>query len=389
MKKIIFFIGLILGMVSVHAQKTDSIRFSLLTCEPGSEIYALFGHSAIRYENPAKDQDWVFNYGMFSFRDPNFVWRFVKGETDYQLGVVPFNYFEAEYALRGSSVHQQVLNLSSEEKLRLLKLLETNYLPQNRVYRYNYFYDNCTTRARDKVEESIAGKVVYPENKKDISFRDILHEFTDGSEWSEFGIDLCLGSEADKPINLRKQMFAPFYLLDAAREAQIARGDSLVPFIREEFKVVDVEPEEFEAGFPLSPMTCALIWLLISCSIVWVSIQKGKIYWAWDAFLFGIQGLGGCVIAFLFFFSLHPTVGSNWMILMFNPIPLFYLPIMIYKGIKGKKDLYHAYNAAVLTIFICSIPFLPQKINPTVLPLALNLLITSAGHLYIYYKRHL
>ena len=72
-------------MMPMQAMSSDSIRLSLLTCAPGTEIYALFGHSAIRYEHPALQRDWVFNYGMFSFSEPNFVMRFVKGETDEEL----------------------------------------------------------------------------------------------------------------------------------------------------------------------------------------------------------------------------------------------------------------------------------------------------------------
>lgn len=374
-------------LCSAWAAPMDSVRISLLTCAPGSEIYALFGHTAIRYENPEQQQDWVFNYGMFSFKDPNFVMRFVKGETDYQLGVMPFNYFEAEYALRGSSVYQQVLNLSDAEKIKLVRLLEENYLPSNRVYRYNYFYDNCTTRARDKIEESIQGKVVYPENEKSVSFRDILHEFTAGSEWSEFGIDLCLGSEADEPIDDRKQMFAPFYMLEAARKAMIHQTDTIVPFIREEFKVVDAVLDD-EPAFPLSPMTCALLLLLTTTIIVGWDIRRGRQVWGWSVLLFALQGIGGCIIAFLFFFSIHPTVGSNWLLVMLNPIPLLYLPIMVYKAIKGKKDPYHWLNTIVLTSFIILMPFIPQEFNATVLPLALILLLPSLGHLYLYYWKH-
>jgi len=384
---LISLVGMVVA-VMVYANTLDSVRISLLTCAPGTEIYALFGHSAIRYENPSQKQDWVFNYGMFSFREPNFVYRFLKGETDYQLGVIPYSYFEAEYAMRGSSVYQQVLNLTGEEKVKLIRLLEENYLPANRVYRYNYFYDNCTTRARDKIEESISGEVVYPESRKEISYRDIIHTYTEGHEWSELGIDLCLGADADKRADVRGQMFAPFYMKALADGAMIHRGDTVVPFIKEEFKVVDVEREEVD-GFPLSPMCCAWALLALTCLVVICGIKRGGITWMWDMLMFGVQGLGGIVIAFLFFFSIHPTVGSNWMIVMFNPIPLFYLPIMIYKSVKGEKDAYHWVNTAVLTSFIILMPVVGQKFNPTVLPLALSLLLTSVGHLYIYKRRHL
>ena len=387
MRRFLLSILFLTALLPMWSSPMDSVRISLLTCAPGSEIYALFGHSAIRYENLEKDQDWVFNYGMFSFKEPNFVMRFVKGETDYQLGVVPFRYFETEYALRGSSVYQQVLNLMDEEKVRLISLLEENYLPSNRVYRYNYFYDNCTTRARDKVEESIQGKVVYPETEKEVSFRDIIHEFTAGSEWGEFGIDLCLGSEADEPIDERKQMFAPFYMMEAARGAMIHRADTVVPLVLEEFKVVDAVLEA-EPAFPLSPMTCAMGLLVATAFVVGWGIRKGRPCLAWNVLMFFLQGLGGCIVAFLFFFSLHPTVGSNWLLMLFHPLALFYLPIMIYRGIKGKKDPYHWLNVVLLTSFMILMPFISQEFNLTVLPLALSLLLVSVGHIYTYYLKN-
>ncbi|EJX03221.1 hypothetical protein EVA_08673, partial [gut metagenome] len=197
------------------------MRVSLLTCAPGTEIYALFGHTALRYENRTTGEDWVFNYGLFSFDAPHFVYRFVKGETDYQLGVSRFSSFQASYAMRGSSVYQQELNLTSAEKHRLWNLLEANYRPENRVYRYNFFYDNCTSRARRMIEQCVDGKVVYPQGNPSLSFRDIVHEFTAGHPWSELGIDLCLGSEADEPIDSLQQLFAPFYMRAAAQQAQI------------------------------------------------------------------------------------------------------------------------------------------------------------------------
>ena len=142
MRKWIFWLLLLGCLPSLRAEdiKTDSIRLSLLTCAPGEEIYALFGHTAIRYENFTRKQDLVFNYGMFSFHTPNFVMRFLMGKTDYQLGVVRYKDFEVEYAMRGSSVYQQTLNLTEDEKWELVRLLDENYHPANRIYRYNYFY---------------------------------------------------------------------------------------------------------------------------------------------------------------------------------------------------------------------------------------------------------
>ena len=215
------------------ASGNDSIRLSLLTCAPGEEIYSLFGHTAIRYEDPANGIDAVFNYGLFSFNTPNFILRFSLGETDYQLGATDYARFAAEYAFDGRSVWQQTLNLSKEEKAELIRLLQENYLPENRVYRYNFFYDNCATRPRDKIEESIDGKVIYPAEPQDgsLSFRDIVHQYCKGHPWARFGIDLCIGSEADRPITQRQMMFAPFYLMDAFAGAQIVHDSVQRPLV--------------------------------------------------------------------------------------------------------------------------------------------------------------
>ena len=384
-----FIFCLFMGVAfSVQSQSTDSIRFSLLTCAPGTEIYSLFGHTAIRYENYTRRIDVVFNYGMFSFNTPNFIFRFVAGETDYQLGITPYSYFEAEYAMRGSSVYQQVLNLTQSEKERLLTILENNYLPENRIYRYNYFYDNCTTRARDKIEECIEGKVVYPDSLSGKSYRSIVHEFTAGSPWDEFGIDLCLGAEADKEINKRQQMFSPFYMKYYASNAYIVdAGGTRRPLILDETKIVDVELEEVQPGFILSPLMCGALFLALCVVMAWGQWKTQRIWWGWDIVLYGLQGLAGCIIAFLFFFSVHPTVGSNWLLILFNPIPLLYLPFMVYKAVKRKKDYYHVGNMVYLTLFITILPFCGQEFNLTVLPLALGLLVTSASHVLVWNKK--
>lgn len=378
----VLLIGLsLLISLQSYSQKNDSIQFSLLTCAPGTEIYSLFGHTAIRYQNFTQNRDLVFNYGMFSFSTPNFIFRFVKGETDYQLGITEFAPFEAEYMFRGSSVYQQVLNLTQEEKNRLLELLVLNYQPQNRIYRYNYFYDNCTTRARDQIERCIDGKVIYPDSVEEKSFRGIVHEFTKGFQWEELGMDLCLGAEADETIDMRRQMFSPFYMRAFADRAYIEEPDGKVrPLVLKEEVIVNAERDEDEAGFPFSPMTCAIAFLVVNVLFAVLQVLKKKIYWGWDIVLYLSQGIAGCIISFLFFFSVHPTVGSNWMILLFNPIPLLYLSFMVYNDVKRNNDRYHIVNLAYLTFFMLLMPVIPQEFNLTVLPLALGLWCNAMSH---------
>ena len=343
------------------ASDNDSIRLSLLTCAPGEEIYSLFGHTAIRYEDPVNGIDAVFNYGLFSFNTPNFILRFSLGETDYQLGATDYAHFAAEYAFDGRSVWQQTLNLSKEEKAELIRLLQENYLPENRVYRYNFFYDNCATRPRDKIEESIDGKVIYPAEPQDgsLSFRDIVHQYCKGHPWARFGIDLCIGSEADRPITQRQMMFAPFYLMDAFAGAQIVHDSVQRPLISGKELIVDALPEEEESGWMPTPFQCSLLLFILTAAATIYSIRKRTGLWGVDLILFGAAGIVGCVLAFLALFSEHPAVSSNFLLLVFHPGQLLLLPYIIYCVRKGKKCWYLTLNLVVLTLFMVLFPLIP------------------------------
>lgn len=380
---------LLLPFGRTAAAANDSIRLSLLTCAPGEEIYSLFGHTAIRYENPSQGIDVVFNYGLFSFNTPNFIFRFSLGETDYQLGVTEYERFAAEYEYYERSVWQQTLNLTDQEKAELIRLLQENYRPENRTYRYNYFYDNCATRPRDKIEESIAGQVIYPAEPQDGSrtFREIVHQYCKGHPWSRFGIDLCIGSEADRPITQRQMMFAPFYLMDAFAGAQIKNDSIQRPLVSSTELIVDATPEPENSGWTPTPLQCSLLLFMLTAAATIYGIRRRTGLWGVDLFLFGMAGIVGCVLAFLALFSVHPTVSSNFLLLVFHPGHLLFLPYIIYCDRKRKKCWYMTLNLVVLTLFIVLFPIIPQRFDLAVVPLALCLLIRSASNLIVTSKK--
>ncbi len=374
--------------------KDDGIRLSLLTCGPGDEIYSLFGHTAIRYENPRKGLDIVFNYGLFSFNTPNFILRFTLGETDYQLGATDFRHFVAEYMMTGRDVWQQTLNLTPEEKERLIYQLEENYKPENRVYRYNFFYDNCATRPRDQVEKAIGKRLHYAEDMEmtdtGVSFRDIVHQHCQDHPWSGFGIDFCLGSLADRPINRRQMMFAPFYLKDFMATAMLtdSAGVASIPLVSATEQIVRIPEEAKEVGsFVPTPLQASLLLLVLIVIVTLWGLRKGKVWWGIDLILFLLAGIGGCFLFLLSFFSQHPTVNPNYLLFVLHPLHLFVLPFMLYKVIKRRLSYYMCANFVVLTLFIVFWGVIPQNIHPAILPLALCLLVRSANSIIIYRKQ--
>lgn len=382
---------------AIAKHEPDSIRLSLLTCAPGEEIYSLFGHTAIRYEEPEKGVDIVFNYGLFSFNTPNFILRFALGETDYELGATSYQRFAAEYEYFGRSVWEQELNLTPAEKKHLINLLEDNLRQENRIYRYNFFYDNCATRPRDKIEEGIQGQLIYSplcKAEEPKTFRDIIHQYTAGHPWAQFGIDFCIGVDADNPITDRQMMFAPFYLKNAFEEAKINRDSTVRPLVSNNRKIIDCEQWPEQISEPesdiwdiMTPLRCSLLLLILVSGATIYGIRKRKSLWGLDTLLFSAAGIAGCIITFLALFSQHPAVSTNYLLFVFHPLELFCLPFVIFKERKGQKSWYHLANAVVLTLFIVLFPVIPQRIDFAVLPLALCLLIRSASNLILTYKK--
>lgn len=393
-----FSIILLLCLPAARAQEStkdapDSIRISLLTCASGEEIYSLFGHTAIRYENYTRGIDAVFNYGIFNFNAPNFILRFALGETDYQLGAGNYERFAAEYYYLERDVWQQELNLTSKEKEKLVALLEKNYRPENRVYRYNFFYDNCATRPRDLIEKSIDGTLQYADNMTDAntgtSFRDLLHKYSEGHPWSRFGMDLCMGSQADKAINRRLMMFVPFYVQEYFNRARITDDEGRSrPLVLNEEKIITTGSGETEQSlYGFTPMQAALFLFILTAAATICGIRRRKTLWGIDLVLFFAAGVAGCILAFLALFSQHPAVSPNYLLFVFHPLHLFCLPCMLNRVRKRKRSRYMLANFIVLTLFILLWLVIPQRFPLAVLPLALCLLIRSASNLILTYDK--
>ena len=209
-KKILFLFALIFFLPSTaKAQSDRQLRVSLITCFPGQEVFELYGHTAIRITDGQSDM--VYNFGLFSFNKPNFIYRFVKGETDYAVGSYPMIYFLPEYIERNSKVVEQILNLSNSQAKALQARLDSLCLPENREYRYNYVLNNCATRPRDLIKETIGGINFPTPADTTLTFRDIMRRYSPNYPWYQFGIDLALGSGIDRIVTAREQMFAPVF----------------------------------------------------------------------------------------------------------------------------------------------------------------------------------
>ena len=342
------FLGIMLLMPGTFVQaQTDSIEISLLTCSPHEEIYSLYGHTALRWHDLSKGDDIAFNWCVFDFHKPYFVLRFVFGLTDYELAAYPFDRFWPYYQQWGSSITEQVLNLTNDEKRKLKKLLAENLEPENRVYRYNFFYNNCSTKPRDVVEKSINGQVIYNEREDYTpSFRDMVRECNRNHLWSKCGNDMLLGLKADMKTNRSEQEFLPMNLMQDFAHAQIYKDGEYRPLVKEQHMLVMPGVQQIEPDFILTPTEMALILLVISLAIALYEWKRKKVAKWYDVLLMTVQGLAGLVLTVMIF-SQHPTTSLNLNLLLFNPLPLIFIPAII----KGKRGLWRKVQFAMLILF--------------------------------------
>jgi len=375
---------------SQHFILSDSARISLITNAPSDRaIYTLFGHTALRVKDVPNGIDVIFNYGIFDFQSDNFIYRFMKGETDYMVVASDFQRYNMDYHFGGVDTYEQALNLTKNEKQAVWDFLMVNILPENRVYRYNYFFDNCSTRPRDIIEKNIEGEIIYKPTNKNQTFRDLVHEYTNPYPWIRFGIDLVIGSEADRKASDYEKMFLPLYLMDAYEGAIVkTSGGQERKLVSEEY-VLYLNEDKTDILSPVDyPLICGCILFIITVAILWLTFRKkslaaGKFF---DVALFFVAGIAGCIIAFMVFVSEHPCTGSNWNLVWLNPLQLVFAFLFLVKRCAKCVYYYHFINFALLSLFLVCLALIPQQLETAFIPYILSIWLRS-GTNFVQYKQ--
>ncbi len=364
----LFFACVFLFSIKGFSQ-TDScnLRISLLTCSPGEDLYSTFGHSAIRVTDTGSNSDIVYNYGTFNFDEPGFYTKFTRGKLLYYISTEKFDSFQGFYHDEGRGITEQILNLSCAEKYNMLLLLQTNLRPGNRYYKYDFTFDNCTTRLRDLVEKSAASPVHFREILKTQStFRDLIYEYLNynDKQWSKLGIDILLGSPLDVKMTPHEVMFLPDYLMKSFDNATIG-GRPLVSVKHNLFNTINTPKKKNIFADPLFIFAC--LFLLIVLLSFSKNLLIKRMLFAFDGFLFFMTGLLGIVLIFMWTGTEHLMTKDNYNLLWAwptNVIAAFY--------IHSKKQfairyfiIYSVFNLLLIVFWF----FLPQHLNPALIPI--------------------
>ncbi|TDQ29283.1 uncharacterized protein DUF4105 [Zeaxanthinibacter enoshimensis] len=303
-----------------RAQLSPEAEISVITCGPGSELYASFGHSAFRVRDPLKGLDLVYNYGTFDFNTPGFYTKFAKGQLLYSLSRNSFENFLYTYQLEDRWVKEQLLSLDQEEKNKVLQFLEYNYLPENRDYLYNFLDENCSTKIPEVLERALPGRLALDNNYLDhrYTFRQLIQQYLRTNSWASLGIDLALGSVIDRKASPREHMFLPDYVYRQMNHAQL-NGDSLV---KKERSILEKQKKDPPAAFIFTPAFWLILLFILTAAITYIDLRKGSRSRALDGFLFLLTGILGVLIIFLWFFTDHTATLYNYNILWAFPLNL-------------------------------------------------------------------
>ena len=346
------------------AQDSSRIRISLLTCTPGEELYATFGHSALRIIDSNSVTDHVYNFGTFNFDDAGFYLKFIKGQLKYYVNVEEFDDFKFDYIAENRGITEQVLNFTVVEKITIHRALIENIKEENKFYMYDFFYDNCTTRLRDIIVKYHHPSPLLPAvMPTTYTFRNAIHQYLDDNhkDWSKFGIDILLGAPTDAVMTNAQQEFLPENLLKALDST---KNTTIVSTSKNLY----VLGETNNKSSLFTPLVLFSLFLLV---FVFLSFFKNKnalnILSLLDSFLFFTVGLLGIILVLMWVGTDHIMTKNNYNLLFAWPMHIVYAFFM-HKNTKRVKT-YSLLVAVFLILFLCCWFFVAQKMNNALLPL--------------------
>jgi hypothetical protein len=356
---------------------SEHTRVSLLTSSPGEDLYAQFGHSAIRITDTLSGQDLVFNYGLFDFNTPGFYVKFIRGKLPYQLGIQRFDAFLNAYIEENRQCRELEINLNEKERLALINFLSVNYLPENREYPYDFFFDNCATRIRDILENKFQAN--YPDTSlvKKASFRHFLAQYVGQNSWINVGFYLILGLPADAIATFRDEMFLPDYLEKHLENAFLS-GQLLA---KNKITILYQNQPEKSVSFLPSPILISCLLFFIALIFTFYHTKRWtKIF---DTVFFSLISLSGMLFVFMWVGTDHFVTHKNMNLLWANPLYILVI-FNLYLGKNGKYLLFFllTLNLTVLTGW----KILPQEFHIAMIPLIFTSVLRISDQLYHAWK---
>ncbi len=315
------FLGLLLflGLQNVCGQQLSSqAEISVLTIGPGTALNDAFGHNIFRIRDRANDLDVAYDYGRFPFNEPGFYLNFAQGKLNYSIGKSKYKDIKDFYIWQNRTIEEQVLNLTLEEKQKLLDYLQNNYKPENREYLYDFFFDNCATKIKDVLQIVLNNQITFhePGNFQPQTFRCLIRDKVPANTWGSVGIDLALGSVIDQQATPEEHMFLPSYIHTFFNTATI--GDRKL--VQSKKTMYQEKPVETNTDVLWSPLVIFGILGFLILGMTYLDVKTQKRRKILDAVLLILTALLGILILLLWFATDHQATAQNYNLLWAFPL---------------------------------------------------------------------
>ncbi len=357
----------------------------LMTMGQGDLVWERYGHNAIGIRDNRAGTDVLYNWGLFSFEEPGFIGKFLRGENMYWMGGQDLASTVAEYRMRNRTVEVQVLNLSPPQRQALYDFIKFNAREENKFYRYDYFRDNCSTRVRDALDGVLGGAI---KQRTDTLLTDFTLRFhalrlMAGLPLTTTGVNIALARPTDRPITAWEEMFIPMKLRDWVREIRVPDDSGrMVPLVMSERVLYEAQRDPERLSPPMSVVPLGIIGLVLASGLAWLG--KGRTGALGASVAAGaLLGALGMVLVFLRVATSHVAAYGNTNMFVYNPLWLILLLAMIVARRSPRADhavYYVATGVALLAAFGVVAPFLPglRQRSFAVIALAAPLAITAA-----------
>jgi hypothetical protein len=313
---------------AVVAAAPDSLIVSLLTLGPGAPLFDRFGHTAVRIRRPLSGLDSAWNWGMYDFNAPNFIGRWLTGDTQYWMAGYPTAQFVNYYRANGRVVIEQELTIDLAGADSLLRFLRWNAREENKFYRYDYYLDNCSTRARDALDMALGGAILRSlgGDRKDaaITFRSETLRHSQAFPTIAFGMTFALGRRADAGLSPWEQSFIPTRLRDQLRTVRV--GDA--PLVRAERTLVPEGQIADESAVPSYAAPALIVGVVLHLAILLLGRAARSSAAARALVAIGgsvwhlLAGIAGTMVLFAGLFTRHEFMGANASVLLGTPVSL-------------------------------------------------------------------
>lgn len=347
---ILFFQGFSQGF-----QLSENAKVSILTIGTAEQSYALYGHTAIRFNDIQNHVDIVYNYGSFDFNTEYFMLKFVKGDLQYFVTSSSYIDFEYNYQYENRSIYEQELNLTQAQKQNLFNEINSSLYSDERFYTYKFIDRNCTTMIIDKVNNILEEEVIKFQSPVQESYRSILFPYANNHFYQQLGINIIFGTKVDQK---GKKLFLPLDLMQQLK-ATAVNGKPLV----------NQTQTLFEARAESKPISYLdSIYSLILFLLIIIVVNNRRLTLTY----FTILGLLGIFFCGIGLYSFHEEVLWNYNALLFNP---FYLVYVYFFLKKNKTKLLRTKWFLLLMLLIYIIIMLNKVHLVSVLPIIITNLV--------------